>query len=423
MGLFSKKKKDAGSNPYADAQVPFSNPLTPYQQARNNMAQGAPVSIASGSRTAAPPGSAPPPYSNTPPASNSGRFGDDKYGSQNGYGSDRYGSTNNSAAPSGGGYGGFDDGAGRSDLFAGAGARYVPPQPNQANAPPAAAQAPGGNRNPALFGNAPERYDPYGASRPQQPAGGADDEYGGYGAPRELTEEEKQEQEFEDTRAETKALRKEDVALIDRINATADNGLDVAFGTRLRLAEQEERLHNTEMKLDLADIHTKDGSDKTKTLDKLNRTPFFIPVGQGKKARNKEVEATVERGRAERERREATRRDGFGINQRMEETTKDLVRTANGPKQIGAGKKAAPNKKFVFVDDNGEFDQEEADDEELIDQGLQATYEKTLMLNKVSHLMGEDIERSNARLDRIGDKTDVVDDRVRMNRARLNQIR
>lgn len=151
----------------------------------------------------------------------------------------------------------------------------------------------------------------------------------------------------------------------------------------------------------------------------------------------------MERGREERERREETRRDGFGINQRMEETTKDLVRGQSGIKQIGAGKKAAPNKKFVFVDDNGEFDQEEADDEELIQQGLEATYERTKMLSKVSNLMGEDIERSNARLDRIGQKvsstqllahlasqvanswmqTDTVDDRVRMNRARLNQIR
>lgn len=145
-----------------------------------------------------------------------------------------------------------------------------------------------------------------------------------------------------------------------------------------------------------------------RTLDKLNRTPFFMPVGPNKKARNKEVEATMLRGKEEKERREETRRDGFGINLRMEETTRDLVRGANGPKQIGSGKKAAPNKKFVFVDDNGEFDQEDADDEELIAQGLEATFQKTQMLNKVSNLMGEDIERSNARLDRIGSKVSLM---------------
>lgn len=173
MGLFSKKKKDAGSNPYADAQVPFTNPLTDYQQARNNMAQGVPVGLAQGGRPAPPAPSV--------SGSSAGGFGDDKYGSQNGYGSDRYGSTQ-SSAPSTRGYGGFDDGAGKQDLFGGAGDRYVPQQPNQATRPP-----PGANRNPALFGNAPDRYND--STRQQQTAGGAEDEYGGYGAPRELTGE------------------------------------------------------------------------------------------------------------------------------------------------------------------------------------------------------------------------------------------
>lgn len=183
MGLFNKKKKDAGSNPYAQdgAQVPYANPLTPYQQARNNMAQGQPVGLPSGPRMGA--GAANAPSSSSVMSGNSSRFGDDKYGSSNGYGSDRYGSST-SSVPAPGGYGGFDD-AGKNDLFAGAGARYVPPQPNNANGPSPAAQAPGPNRNPALFGNSHERYNPYEASRPQEPA--ADDEYGGYGAPRELT--------------------------------------------------------------------------------------------------------------------------------------------------------------------------------------------------------------------------------------------
>lgn len=140
----------------------------------------------------------------------------------------------------------------------------------------------------------------------------------------------------------------------------------------------------------------------------MNRTPFFIPVGPGRKARNKEVERTMARGQEEKERREETRRDGFGMNLRMEETTKELARgPGGGPKQIGAGK-AAPNKKFVFVDDNGEFDQEEADDEELIAQGLEATLERTKMLGQVSKFLGEDIERSNQRLDRIGSKVSLM---------------
>lgn len=177
MGLFSKKKKDAGSNPYADGEVPYTNPLTPYQQARNNMAQGAPAGL---------------PGRPAPPPSSNGGYGDDKYGSQSGYGSERYGSSSRSPAPSAGGYGGFDDGAsGKNELFAGAGARYQPPQANQQpnGPPPQGGQGAPANRNPALFGNAPERYNPYGAAQQNAAAGGADDEYGGYGSARELTGE------------------------------------------------------------------------------------------------------------------------------------------------------------------------------------------------------------------------------------------
>lgn len=182
MGLFSnKKKKDADQNPYAEQ--PFTNPMTPYQQARNNMAQGQPAvaGLPSGPRVA--PNSPAPSYHSQPGTTNG--FGNDQYGNKGGYGADRYGSNSASPAPrAGGGYGGFDDDAGKSDLFGGAASRYVPPQQNNTNGA-SPAPAAGGNRNPALFGNAQDRYNPMPQPKPQPAA--ADDEYGGYGAPRELT--------------------------------------------------------------------------------------------------------------------------------------------------------------------------------------------------------------------------------------------
>lgn len=193
MGLFNRKKKD-DANPYADgAPAPFANPMTPYQQVRNNVAQGQPVGLPGknpriNSMTSNASNTPPPSYRSPSSASASGGFGDDKYGNQSGYGSNRYDNAPR-AANSGGGYGGFDADAGKSDLFGNASGRYVPPQPNNAAAPPApgpSASRYGNDPNKnALLGNAPDRYNPY-SDRPQQP-GADDDEFGGYGAPRELT--------------------------------------------------------------------------------------------------------------------------------------------------------------------------------------------------------------------------------------------
>lgn len=200
MGFFGKKKKE----PVEEAN-PYANPMTPYQQVRNDLAQGA--------RTGAPGGlpsnprlnsfassTAPPPYQSPSAASEGSRFGDEKYGNQNGYGSNRYDNDNASAFGANqsraGGYGGFGDDAGSNELFGGASSRYVPPQQGSNSSPAngsASFRSPSGryDNDPskgALLGNAQDRYNPLPQSSRQE-ASAEDDEYGGYGAPRELTGE------------------------------------------------------------------------------------------------------------------------------------------------------------------------------------------------------------------------------------------
>lgn len=170
MGFFSKKKKDADANPYADGAGASSNPSMSYQQPDSR--SGTPGAYAN---------PAPPPYHSPSIASSkTNGFANNQYGSKNGYGADRYGNTANSG-PRAGGYGGFDDDTGHNALF-GDGARNRPP--------PQSSAAANANTNPALFGDAQNRYDirqQAGPMRPTQPTPPADDEYGGYGAPRELT--------------------------------------------------------------------------------------------------------------------------------------------------------------------------------------------------------------------------------------------
>lgn len=201
MGFFGKKKKEPVD------ENPYSAPITPYQQARNDLHQqklggpggpGAPGGLPSNPRMnsfASSTATAPPPYQSPSAASNSNRFGDEKFGNQNGYGSNRYDNDNaygaNQRRP--GGYGGFGDDAGSNELFGGASSRYVPPQQG-AQSPAngsAAYQSPSsryGNdpSKSTLMGNAQDRYNPLPPSS-RQDAPAEDDEYGGYGAPREMT--------------------------------------------------------------------------------------------------------------------------------------------------------------------------------------------------------------------------------------------
>lgn len=205
MGLFSKKKKEpVEENPYA-------NPITPYQQARNDVHQqrvgapggpGAPGGLPSNPRVNSFASStAPPPYQSPSVASDNSRFGDEKYGNQNGYGKNRYDNDNASAFSANqsrsGGYGGFGDDAGTNELFGGASSRYVPPQQGgspSVQSPPngsSSFQSPPSryDNDPSkgtLLGNAQDRYNPLPPTARQEGAA-EDDEYGGYGAPRELT--------------------------------------------------------------------------------------------------------------------------------------------------------------------------------------------------------------------------------------------
>lgn len=136
-----------------------------------------------------------------------------------------------------------------------------------------------------------------------------------------------------------------------------------------------------------------------RTLDKLNRTPFFVPVGPGKKARTKQVEAAMERHREEREIREQTRRDGFAAQQRMEETTKQLVRSTPG--SLGASKPTSSRFKF-------EEDEEDEQDEREINDKLDDLGGLVGTMNQAASLVGEDINQSIQRLNRIGDKVCLI---------------
>jgi len=125
-------------------------------------------------------------------------------------------------------------------------------------------------------------------------------------------------------------------------------------------------------------------------------------------------EQVLERHRSEREQREATRRDGYNAQQRMESNFKDLG-SAGMPRAQGRKK------------DYGKFnldDEEGADElEDQIDDGITELEGQVSMMNMVGRAIGKEVDTQNGQIDRITNKTDIVDDATRMNRERLARIK
>lgn len=105
----------------------------------------------------------------------------------------------------------------------------------------------------------------------------------------------------------------------------------------------------------------------------------------------------MERHREEKDIREQTRHEAFADRQRMEETTKQVMRDPIGIKQLGARKPA--NDRFKFEEDDEDNEQEEELGDRLGGVGVISE-----TLKELSGYMTEDLVRSNQGLDRISNK-------------------
>lgn len=383
-------QQPAAADPYADS-AKYAN-VTPYQQARSQLG-------GAGGPPGGAPGGAPGGGQQQPQQDSSGRAGgyggysSEKYGSGGGYGSnryesnagsDRYGAPSPAAGARGpGGYGGF----GRSD------------KDDQDS-----------NRD-ALLGGAQERY----AQRQQNPstAGGygqsstataSQDDYGGYGDQRELTEEEQEAAEYQSILAEKRQVQQESSASVSRSVQMARQANEVGRSTLARLGAQGERLHNTEKNLDLAANQNKIAQDRAAELKTLNRSMFAVHVSNpftSKQRQAKADEEVMNRHRSERDQREATRREGFNSNQRMESSFRDM-NTAGLPKVQQRTKKDYG--KF-----NLEDDLEGADElEDQIDDGINELEGQVSMMNMVGRAIGKEVDSQNKQIDRIMNKVSFL---------------
>lgn len=435
-GLFSRSKNKSpnpAANPYAQSPEYSTAGGDPYQQTKYNSGAGRynqmPGSPEPSGLPAGPHGgyggmsrgvgdnSS---FNTEKSAGNASQYGgtydSDRYGTQNGYGADRYGGQveggGSRYGPGGyGGLGGIPSSTTRSMdkgqeiPFEGATERTEAQEP-VTRPPPYHADY--GRHDSSTPSNHGEQAGDYGGNS----------SYEAYGD-RQLTAEEEEEEDVQATKQEIRFLKQSDVSSTRNALRVAAMAEETGRNTLGRLGAQGERIHNTEKNLDLTANHNRMAEEKAKELKRLNGSMFAIhpsnPFTASKRREQRDAEV-MEKHRMERAEREATRREAYRTDKRMEKNFKDLNLT---DAQVQANKQSslAERAKFQF-----EADSEDEEMENEIDSNLDALGGAASRLNALAKATGQELDEQNRHLERINNKSTVVDDQIAMNRARLDRF-
>ncbi|KAI1130685.1 hypothetical protein F5Y10DRAFT_262835 [Nemania abortiva] len=391
--LFGSKGSSKGSqsdNPYAQTssdQYTEDNTkyagMTRYQQARQGLGDGTGPQGLSRNDSSASSATAPPPYSDQ--AAPSG-YGNNRYGASGGYGGSKYAGSSYSNAPRQGGYGGL----GRTDS-------------NSTDA----------NRD-ALFSGARDRYQQQqaatdnGGSGTGSGSGGGD--YGsstsasGYGSRRELTEEEREAEEYRSLKDQIHSTTQASLATNQNSLRYMNQALETGLSTYARLGAQNERLHHTDQLLDSATESHRHAEAQTKKLKSLKE----YVCGSREEPFHREEAKILRQNQEDREVREATRRDKFAQHSRME---RNFAGFDNPDMPNASSSSNRPDRnKYMLEDDSDE-------------ENLEQMSVGVARLKAVGKAMGDELDHGNKLIDRIGQKTDPLDDQIRVTNARMNRIR
>ncbi|KAI5288064.1 Protein transport protein S9 plasma membrane t-SNARE [Ascosphaera acerosa] len=402
MGLFSrhkdKKEKDGSpavtpysSNPYAVG----SQPLDPYSQEKARLAAKANEQAKGGGQQQGGGGGGQRPgYSPGQTATS-------------GYGHSPYSSSQTRPSPGGGGSGGREGSGGG---YGGLGSS----DPNDTE-----------SRN-ALFGDAKQRHQESQANmgKPGYEGGAAagshdqPPEYKPY-EERQLTAEEEEEEDVQATKQEIRFLKEKTVSSTRNAMAAAARAEETGRDTLTRLGVQGERLHDTDKNLNVAENENRIAQDKARELSRVNRSMFAaVHVGNpftSESRRRKHEQDILDRHQEERYARESARADDYRSTQRMNQHFKDVNKSG---KPGAAASNTVERGKYQF-----EADSEDEAMEDEIEQNINHLEGASGRLNALAKATGQELSNQNQLLDRIGSKSDRVDDQLRLNRDRLDRIR
>ncbi|GAP83587.1 putative plasma membrane snare protein [Rosellinia necatrix] len=393
------------SDQYTEDNTKFAGGMTRYQQARAGIETGSGPQGLNRNDSVSSSATAPPPYSDQ--AASAG-YGNNRYGAAGGYASNsKYAGSSYSNAPRQGGYGGLgrtdsaSTDANRDALFSGARDRH---------------QQQGATANDNSGGNS-------GSGTPAGAAGGS--KYGGYGEQRELNEEEREAEEYRNLKQQIHQTTQDSLATNQNSLRYMNQALETGLSTYARLGAQNERLHHTDQLLDTATESHRHAEAQTKKLKSLNRSMFAVHVKNPftEKRRTAEEEAKIlQQNQSDREIREATRRDKFAQHSRMERTFAGFD-NPDLPSASSSSNRADRNK-YALEDDSDEESKAQLDAaNDQIERDLEQMSIGVARLKAVGKAMGDELDHGNKLIDRIGSKTDPLDDQIRVTNARMNRIR
>ncbi|WWD17711.1 hypothetical protein CI109_102152 [Kwoniella shandongensis] len=256
-----------------------------------------------------------------------------------------------------------------------------------------------------------------GFQAPEKPV--AERKYGYEG--REMEEDFEEDEEIEGIKQEMRGIKQESLASTRNALRLAREAEESARGTVAKLADQSERIANSERYLDMAKANNQRAEDKAEELKKLRRSIFKPAVVWNKDSKRAAEERKID------ERHAMERIDRAKAINDITDTRKRLGNAANPSPYGGVDRTPLPGEQKARKDERSKFqfeaDSEDEGIEEELDQNLDETLDVTRRLKSLAMAMGDEVGGQNQRLTRVTDKTENLEFAVMKNTERLKRIR
>jgi len=264
-----------------------------------------------------------------------------------------------------------------------------------------------------LFGNTPAPSAKFGSqfdSYAQNPSG--------YDASQEQSQEGDQEEEVDAIKQQIRFTKQESLASSRNALRVAQEAEELARGNLIKLADQSERISNTERSLDLAKAHNLRAEDEAKEIKALNRSIFRPNISFNKSAKRDAEEAKIlARHLEEKAEREKTRRDMEETRNRVGGTFQAVDRQGSSSQNRG-GRSIQERSRYQF--ESTESDEEL---ENELDANLDGISDVASRLKQLAMTAGQEVDAQNVKLGRIGEKADDLDINIIKNTNYLKRLK